>query len=225
VESIESQLTSVRSVVVIGDHDRWTSYDTFLAAGEAVDPGEGSAGGDVALQLYTSGTTGLPKGAMLTNDNLFAGMMRLGEQWRFDDDSVNLAVMPMFHIAGSGWALVGLASGCPTVLHREVDPPAILRDIARFGVTNALFVPAVIQALLATPGVEAIDYSTLRSIVFGASPITDTVLLRAREVFGCELVQVYGLTETTGAITQLDHADLDPVGRPHLLRSCGRPYP
>jgi long-chain acyl-CoA synthetase len=167
----------------------------------------------------------LPKGVMLSNDNVFNGPFRLREQWRLDDDSVTLAMMPMFHIAGSGWAIVSLGFGCRTVVHREVDPPAILRDIEAFGVTNALFVPAVIQFLLLAPGVETTDFSSLRTIVYGASPITDTVLVEAMRVFGCEFVQVYGLTETTGAITQLEHDDHDPVGRPHLLRSCGRPYP
>ena len=86
-------------------------------------------------------------------------------------------------------------------------------------------VPAVIQFLLATPGVESTDFSTLRALVYGASPITDTVLVKGMETLGCEFIQVYGLTETTGAITQLDGVDHDPEDRPHLLRSCGKPYP
>jgi long-chain acyl-CoA synthetase len=86
-----------------------------------------------------------------------------------------------------------------------------------------LLVPAVIQFLLATPGVESTDFSSVRAIVYGASPITDDVLVKGLERFGCEFVQVYGLTETTGSITQLD--EHDPVNRPGLLRSCGKPYP
>src|SRR5207248_269511 len=105
-----------------------------------------------------------------------------------------------------------------------VDPARILDVIQRFGVTNAFFVPAVIQFLLATPGVETTDFTTLRAIVYGASPITDAVLTKGMQTFGCEFIQVYGLTETTGAITQLDGVDHDP-NRPQLLRSCGKPYP
>jgi long-chain acyl-CoA synthetase len=199
-------------------------YIDFVDAHDAVDPGVESRGSDVALQLYTSGTTGLPKGVMLTNDNFFGGMMRVAESWGFDRDSVNLAVMPMFHIAGCGWALVGLTYGARTVLFHDVDPPRILQSIPEFGVTEALFVPAVIQVLLMTPGVADVDYSTLRAIVYGASPITDSVLVRAMDVFGCQFVQAYGLTETTGGIIQLDPEDHDPLGRPHLLRSCGKPF-
>src|SRR4029079_17635355 len=108
---------------------------------------------------------------------------------------------------------------------RDVDPPRILELIAEFGVTNAAFVPAVIQSLLLAPGVADTNFETLRAIIYGASPITDTVLCDAMDVFGCEFIQVYGVTETTGAITQLDTDDHDSLWRTDLLRSCGKPYP
>lgn len=225
VEQIEAELGRVHTIVAIGGHDRWTDYEALVGAAEAVDPGVAPAGPAVAFQLYTSGTTGLPKGVMLTNDNFFQGVGGIGDQWRFTTDSVNLAMMPMFHIAGAGWSMVGLYNGCRTVVLRDIDPVRILQVIPEFGITNAFMVPAVIQFLLMAPGVEDTDFSTLRALVYGASPITDKVLVQAIEVMGCELVQVYGLTETTGAITQLDGTDHDPENRPEVLRSCGRPYP
>jgi long-chain acyl-CoA synthetase len=162
---------------------------------------------------------------MLTNDNFFKGVIKVTDMWRFDPASVNLAAMPMFHIAGSGWSMVGMYHGAQTVLLRDVDPARILEVIPEFGITNAFMVPAVIQFLLMTPGVDQTDFSTLRAIAYGASPITDAVLTKGMATFGCEFIQLYGLTETTGAITQLDGADHDPVNRPSLLRSCGKPYP
>jgi long-chain acyl-CoA synthetase len=226
VEKIEAELGRVRTIVAIGGGpDRWTDYEAFVGAAEAVDPGVRPQGADIAFQLYTSGTTGLPKGVMLTNDNFFLGVGGIAGQWRFTDDSVNLAMMPMFHIAGAGWAMVGLYHGCHTVVLRDVDPARILQVIPEFGVTNAFMVPAVIQFLLMTPGVEATDFSSLRALVYGASPITDKVLVQGMATMGCEFIQVYGLTETTGAITQLDGVDHDPENRPDLLRSCGKPYP
>ncbi len=225
IEKVEAGMGTVSTIVAIGGHARWRDYEQFLGAHAAHDPGVQAEGTDVAFQLYTSGTTGVPKGVMLTNDNFFNGMMNVADSWRFDDRSVNLAVMPMFHIAGSGWAMLGLAFGCQTVLLRDVDPARILELIAEFGVTNAFIVPAVIQFLLLTPDAADTNFETLRAIVYGASPITDTVLCNAMDVFGCEFIQVYGLTETTGAITQLDSADHDALGRPNLLRSCGKPYP
>jgi long-chain acyl-CoA synthetase len=205
--------------VAVGAHDRWVGFDEWTAHRFPDDPGVATGPDDVAFLMYTSGTTGAPKGVMLTNDNYFCKASGISEKWRFDTDSVNLAVMPMFHMAGSGWALVGLCEGARTVVLRDVDPPAILDAVARQGITNMLLVPVVIQRLLATPGVESVDFTSLRAIVYGASPITDEVLTRALERFDCDLMQVYGLTETTGSITQLDRHD------PGLLRSCGRPFP
>jgi long-chain acyl-CoA synthetase len=224
IEKIEADIPGVETIVAIGGHARWEDYESFLDAHDAVDPGAEGAGDDVAFQLYTSGTTGLPKGVMLTNDNFFQGVMNVTDSWRFTPDSVNLAVMPMFHIAGSGYSMVGLFHGCHTILLRDVDPAQILDVIPRFGITNAFFVPAVIQFLLLTPGVDETDFSTLRAILYGASPITDSVLSKAMATFGCEFIQVYGLTETTGAITQLDPEHHDPINNPKLLRSCGKPY-
>jgi len=221
IEKIEGDLAPGTTIVAIGGHPGWTDYEELLASGDPTDPGVETKGPDVALQLYTSGTTGLPKGVMLTNDNFFQLVDKVTASWRFTPDSVNIAVMPMFHIAGCGWSMVGLFHGCRTVLLRDVDPALILEVIPEFSVSNALFVPAVIQFLLITPGVETTDFSSLRAIVYGASPITERVLAQAIETFRCEFIQVYGLTETTGAICQLDGAD----HRPELLRSCGKPYP
>jgi long-chain acyl-CoA synthetase len=225
IEKIEGGLETVTTIVAIGGHARWRGYAEFLGTQPATDPGVEASGADVAFQLYTSGTTGLPKGVMLTNDNFFSGALLVAGSWRFDENSVNLAVMPMFHIAGTGWSMIGLAYGCQTVVMREVDPARILAAIPEFGITNAFIVPAVIQFLLLTPGAAETNYDTLRAIVYGASPISDTVLCNAIETFKCEFIQVYGLTETTGAITQLDYEFHDPNNRPDLLRSCGKPYP
>jgi acyl-CoA synthetase (AMP-forming)/AMP-acid ligase II len=102
----------------------------------------------------------------------------------------------------------------------------VLADLERHRVTNALFVPAMLQFLTAVPGAADRDYSALRSIVYGASPITDEVLVRSMRTFKCSFIQVYGLTETTGAITELAASDHDPDGpRARLLRSAGKPYP
>ncbi|OBK76212.1 long-chain-fatty-acid--CoA ligase [Mycobacterium sp. 1164985.4] len=217
VEAIEDRVTA--TLVAVGAHSRWPAFEEWTANFPAEDPCVTTQPDDLAFLMYTSGTTGSPKGVMLTNDNYFCKATGIADKWRFDADSVSLAVMPMFHMAGSGWAFVGLCEGARTVVLRDVDPAAVLDAVARHGITNMLLVPVVIQRLLNTPGVETTDFSALRAIVYGASPITDDVLVRALERFDCDLLQVYGQTETTGSITQLDrHA-------PELLRSCGKPFP
>jgi long-chain acyl-CoA synthetase len=223
LEAVEDRLSTVNTIVAIGAHDRWAAYEAWLTGHPAEDPGVTTGPDDIAFLMYTSGTTGLPKGVMLTNGNYLCKATGIAQQWRFTADSVSLAVMPMFHMAGSGWVLVGLYEGATTVVLRDVDPSAILDSIVRHRITNLLLVPAVIQMMLGAPRVENADFSSVRAIVYGASPITDGVLVRGLERFKCEFLQVYGLTETTGSVTQLD--EHDPLGRPELLRSCGKPYP
>ena len=219
-------LKAVGTVVGLGSGTGDLTYEDWLAGREEEDTGRAPAPGDVALQLYTSGTTGLPKGAMLTNANLGSVLTAMGEQWRLDHSSVSGVVMPLFHIGGSGWALAGMTAGARSVIIREAVPTAILDAFERWGVTNAFIVPALLQALCSVTGAAERDHRALRAIMYGASPITDQALVTAMETFRCDFVQLYGLTETTGAITQLDAADHDPGGpRAALLRSAGRPYP
>jgi acyl-CoA synthetase (AMP-forming)/AMP-acid ligase II len=129
--------------------------------------------------------------------------------------------MPFFPVAGVNIGLASLAQGCRGVVLGETDPQEILRLIEAKGITQMFLVPALILFLIQQPNVSEVDFSTLKSVLYGASPIADDVLLRAKRILGCEFEQVYGLTETTGAGTYLCAADHDPArGK---LRSCGRP--
>jgi long-chain acyl-CoA synthetase len=207
-------------LVLVGD-----AYEAWLAGHPAADPGHGGGAHEVIVQMYTSGTTGVPKGVLTTHRNL-AAAAETSPLWAFDGSTVSLTPLPMFHIGGIGWAFVGLWNGAKTILVREFDAVAVLETLERRRVTNAVFVPTMLQMLTADEGAAERDFSALRSIAYGASPITTTVLKAALRTFRCPLFGIYGLTETTGAITQLDPTDHDPDGpREHLLRSAGRPYP
>ncbi|HEY5645503.1 MAG TPA: long-chain-fatty-acid--CoA ligase [Pseudomonadales bacterium] len=222
----QMDLMVVEKIVVIGDPGAsgHQSFEQWLSDRSAADPRVPVAPEDVVYQLYTSGTTGLPKGVEITHANFVHAMTASMENQQFDADSLNLVCMPFFHISGSGWGLIGMYHGAGSVMLREVNLDLILDVIPAFGVTHALFVPAVLQFLLGLPKCRQTDFSTLRNITYGASPITEAVLVEGMEVFGCDFIQVYGLTETTGGITALAAADHDPGGpRAYLLRSCGEP--
>ncbi len=224
LDAIEGDLTTVKKVIVVGSHPRHESFEDWIGRHDAADPGLQAGPDDVALQFYSSGTTGLPKGVMLTNPNLFTAMDALSAQLEFTPDSVNLVAMPLFHIGGGGWACVGLTAGCEDVIVREVDPVAIAKTIAERQVTHAFLVPAVLQFMCMMPDAANADFSTLEMIAYGASPISTQVLKDSLRVFGCGFTQLYGLTETTGAVTGLFPDEHDPDGpTSHRLRSAGKP--
>ena len=227
VEAIAANLTTVTRILVIGGHEGYESYEDWVASFPADDPGAESDSGAVAFQLYSSGTTGRPKGVMLSNDNFFSLLPLAKEMWELTADSVNLIAMPLFHIGGGGWAVAGMYEGCTSVIFRELDPAALIRTIEAERITHAFLVPAVLQFMLMVPGVADADYSSLQVLVYGASPISEDVLARCVEMFApCKFWQAYGLTETTGAVVNLAPDDHDPNGpNRHRLRSCGLPGP
>jgi long-chain acyl-CoA synthetase len=227
LDKIESELASVTTTVLLGAADATRpAIDAWASEHPSDDPGVEGTAQDVCLQLYTSGTTGLPKGVMLSNENLFSFIDEVPKQWEFTPESVSHVVMPTFHIAGSGWGLVSLAMGSRMILDREVNPVQILQEVEAHGITHAIYVPAVLQFLQIVPNAHDHDLTSMQLVAYGASPITEPVLRAAMEQFAtAKFVQVYGLTETTGAVVQLDAEDHDPQNRPELLRSAGKPYP
>jgi acyl-CoA synthetase (AMP-forming)/AMP-acid ligase II len=178
---------------------------------------------DTALQLYSSGTTGLPKGVEITHDNVLAMCEDVPRELVLGATSANLNVLPVFHIAGIGMSLSVLMSGGKTVAWPDFEPARIIAGIGIHGITHMFLVPSMIQMLLQTPGVEQGHYERLQLIGYGASPVTEHVLQEAMRVFGCQLTQTYGMTETTGMVVALRPHDHDPKGpRAHLLRAAGQ---
>jgi len=209
----------LHKVVVLGsEFEAWRS-DSHE------DPGHVGEADDVTLLMYTSGTTGLPKGVMLTNANM-AFTRKLGETWGMGPNSVNLVAMPMFHVGGTGYGTSTMMVGGHTVLMKEVNPAMAIDLIERYKVTHTFFVPAVVQSLLLTPGIENADFSSLQLLMYGASPIGDVLLKQALAVLKCNFMQAYGMTETAGTVLDLPPQDHEPEGpRSGLLKSCGKAYP
>ena len=223
---MRADLMTVKHVVVIGAETTsvGTGWAEWLASATPSDPGEVAADGDVAMQLYTSGTTGLPKGVMLSNWNLSGLVEGAGELDITDPTIVNsLVAMPLFHIGGSGWALLGLTIGARSTIVREIDP-AVVQALLASGVTHAFLVPAVLSFCLIAPA-DGLDFSSLKAIAYGASPISEDVLTRCMDRYGCDFFQLYGLTETTGGICMLRPEDHTDETHRERLRSAGRPMP
>jgi long-chain acyl-CoA synthetase len=211
------QIQGVVKVLTLGDeYQAWR-----LSAGDE-DPGHEGGPDEVALLLYTSGTTGLPKGVMLTNRGM-SFTQRLGALWGMGPDCVNLVAMPMFHIGGCGYGTSAMMVGGHTVLMREVNTAKIIELIAQCRVTHTFLVPTVVQSLLDVLGVKQADLSSFKWLMYGAAPMGDVLLRRAMDMLRCEFIQAYGMTETSGSVVLLPPADHEPEGpRAKLLHSVGR---
>ena len=176
---------------------------------------------DVVLQMYTSGTTGLPKGVQLTNANITASVPLFGAgPLALSPRDVVYAPAPIFHITGVGPVIQSIRSGARLVLTGGFVPEETVREMAHEQVSYTTMAPAMIHACLATEALAQCSLDALRIIVYGGSPIAESVLREAQERLGCEFAQCYGLTETTGPVTLLTPEDHAP-GR-DLLASCGR---
>jgi long-chain acyl-CoA synthetase len=226
LRNIADQLTETKKILVIGGAEGYEDWDTWRDRYPADDPMVPQNDDDVAYQLYSSGTTGLPKGVQLTNRNLFSALPMYTDLMEIRPDSVNMVAMPLFHIGGGGWALAGMTNGIPGVIVREIDPVKLVELIEREGITHAFLVPAVLQFMLMVPGVHERDFSRLQFFLYGAAPISVQVLRDSIETFGCRFLQAYGLTETTGTVVILPPEDHDPNGpNTHRLRAAGKPIP
>jgi acyl-CoA synthetase (AMP-forming)/AMP-acid ligase II len=204
--------------------DAGRSYEAHRDAALPADPGATAGPDDTALILYTSGTTGLPKGVELTGRNLGCALRELHAGIGLDERSVCAAPIPFFHISGLGLLLAANLNGSQLLLDQVTDTPGLLQFLTSRRVTHAAVVPTVLQRLLALPEAATADWSALSHIVYGASPIPLPVLRAAVDVIGCSFVQSYGLTESTGGFTLLGPADHVPGEEvAHRLRSAGRP--
>jgi acyl-CoA synthetase (AMP-forming)/AMP-acid ligase II len=221
VEQIRARLPHLAKIVVVGgDADE---YEGYLASATPTPRNHRPEPDDCVLLLYTSGTTGFPKGAMLTHRSLGAHCVSAVEAFGFSHDSVNMVAMPLFHVGGISWALLGLYLGARTVIVRDVVPAAILEQIQRDKVTHAFFVPTVYEYFLATPELDRADLSSLRCLGYGGSPMPLPLLRRCLERFTQDFYQVYGMTEASGVFSVLGpEAHRDP-DRTVLLTSAGRP--
>jgi acyl-CoA synthetase (AMP-forming)/AMP-acid ligase II len=220
VDGVRAELGAVERIVRIGGED--DEYEPLLAAHDPDPRHHPAAPDDCFLQLYTSGTTGFPKGAMLTHRSVGALAGYLAADAGMAAGDVVQVAMPLFHVGGMSWALLGLACGATIRILRTPDPAAVLDDLAD-GTTHTFLVPALLAAMVRVPGERR--FPALRLVLYGASPIPLPVLRACVALFPGRMTQVYGMTEASGAVTSLSVADHENPDVAHRLVSAGRPIP
>ncbi|UYM03527.1 long-chain-fatty-acid--CoA ligase [Solicola gregarius] len=219
IELIRERLTSIERIIAVtpdggpdDEYEGWLGEHDPIARLDDVDPD------DVCLVMYSSGTTGRPKGVMLTHRNLMAHTRNAHEGWGFDTGDKCLVAMPLFHVGGTSYIMFGLHDGVHCIMTREPEPKALAAAIMA-GANHAFLVPAVAAGILAA-GEDAIAlFSRLRLFTYGASPMPPPVLRAAQAAWpDTKFLQVYGMTEMAGVITHLlPEAHDDPSHQERLL--------
>ncbi len=178
------------------------NYEAWRDAGDVdafpVSENEADA---VVLLSYTGGTTGRAKGVMLLERNVDANMRAMSKAWLMKPPMRCLAMLPLFHVSGTGLTFSPLHVGGEVVLLRDATPELILCELSTRAITHTALVPSMIAALLAHPASRSADLSSLRVLVYGAAPSADTTIGQAMGLMpACAFFHGYGLTETCGGI-------------------------
>ena len=201
--------------------DDCLAYEDLAAGSPAPAPGvERDALGTIS---YTGGTTGVPKGVMLSHGNLLANAQHNLVATGHRPEDRFLHVPPMFHVAGTSNVFACTWVGTRQVLLPRFDPALVLAAIERERITHMALVPTMLAMLLDAPGFDDTDLSSLRNVQYAASPISPELQRRVLERLPCEVAQFYGMTEAAPTVTHLtpeDHRDA-----PGRLASMGAPVP
>ena len=198
-----------------------------IAAAPA-DPIIAAAAEDPVLQLYTSGTTGNPKGAVLSQVNFFglrSAAIKAELPWsEWDAEESILVCMPCAHIGGTGLAMMAFGAGVRAIVQAEFTAEGALTAIGQ-GITRFFIVPAALQMLIQHPLAASTDFSRLLYVLYGAAPIPLELLRQAVSTIpNAQFMQMYGMTETTGTICVLPPWDHDMNGSDRM-RSAGKAVP
>jgi long-chain acyl-CoA synthetase len=201
------------------------AYEELLRRSTSAPPSVELSEDDLAGLFYTSGTTGEPKGVMLTHKNLILNAYHAQIAIRFDAESVYLHAAPMFHLADGAATYTVTWNGGTHAFVPKFDPADLLKAISRHRVTSTVLVPTMINMLINHPDMEKSDLSSLQQIMYGASPIPPELLKRAMQTLKCRFQQGYGMTEAAPLVSVLTAQDHERALRQDekLLASAGRP--
>ncbi|SFN01252.1 Acyl-CoA synthetase (AMP-forming)/AMP-acid ligase II [Pimelobacter simplex] len=229
ITAIRDRLPNVEKIIeVTPDGGEDDEYEQFLAASTACADGPDVLEDDVCLVMYSSGTTGRPKGVMLTHRNMVQHTINAHDGWGFEPGDKSMVAMPLFHVGGSSYVLFGIHDGIPSVMTREPDAASLAGAILA-GANRTFLVPAVLAQVLQA-GPDAVQlFGLLKTYTYGAAPMPPPLLRAAMKAWpDTDFIQVYGLTEVAGVATHLmpeDHRTAEADGHPERLVSAGKPVP
>ena len=230
--AIRPQLSILSTVICLDAAAEGTlSYENLLTTAAPVEATEAIDDTDSTILMYTSGTTALPKGVVLSYLDLTTYVVNTMEPASPETTAVTLVSVPLYHVAGATAMMSSIWGGRTLVLLPQFDPQLWLETVQAERVTHAFVVPTMLKRVMDCPEIETHDLSSLQLIAYGAAPMPYEVVRRAVEVFDCGLMNAYGQTESTSSITYLGPEDHQIQGiageeldrKLKRLRSVGRP--
>jgi acyl-CoA synthetase (AMP-forming)/AMP-acid ligase II len=227
VATVRASVPSLVHCIAIGTVDGSLSYEEVVQDGDPAGPPIVPKAEDYAWLMYTSGTTGRPKGVAWCQHKILGSARMNAATSEMAGDTRVLQVTPAFHIGGKGYVLGAAYDGGCSVIHRAFDAAAMLETIQRERITHTFMVAAMVQGLLSVPNVEKYDLSSIRQIFSASAPIPVPLLRRAIELLGPVFSIQYGCTEV-GSISALPRWQVRPQGDEqdvNRLRSVGRANP
>ncbi|MQY20576.1 long-chain-fatty-acid--CoA ligase [Nocardia macrotermitis] len=224
VARIRDRIPSVTTVVSIGAAPGAVEWDEFLSGASTDVPETSTTPDDTAWLVYTSGTTGMPKGVMVSHRNLLAGVTSSALQWEVPEETVFLFCFPLCHIGGYV-VMINHLLGCTVGILRSYDNATFLRLVDEWQVTQTGLAPTMINFLLQDPELDKHSLNSLEAIGYGSSAIPAAVLRAGLERFGCDFYQGMGMTELAGNVLHLDEVAHRRAadGETGLLASAGKP--
>jgi acyl-CoA synthetase (AMP-forming)/AMP-acid ligase II len=226
IDKIRDKLPNIEHVVeVTPEGGAGDEYEALLAGAEPAGRDAQVEPTDTCLVMYSSGTTGHPKGVALSQANMVAHTLNAHDGWGFDEGDKNMVSMPLFHVGGSSYVLFGIHDGVPSVMTRDPDGASLAGAIMQ-GANRTFLVPAVLAQVLQS-GDDAIKlFGQLKTYCYGASPMPMPLLRAAIKAWpDTDFIQVYGLTEVAGVMTHLLPAAHRDDAHPERLLSAGQCIP
>lgn len=228
VPKLRSEVENIEQYVLCEDdgEDGVIGYEELLAVADAVELVGRAVEDDIAGIFYTGGTTGMPKGVMLTHRNLLSNAYNVGLALSYTADDVYLHAAPMFHLADGASTFAITVVGGTHAHVRMFEPNQVLKTIQEARVTCCLLVPTMITILIHTPTIKEYDISSWRKVLYGASPCPPEVLKKAKQLLPIQFFQGYGQSEAAPVLTFMMPKDHVTKGEERLvarLASCGQP--